>query len=226
MQKEINKLEIELIKEDSDKEFSSSAYYVCNFCEKNFKLNKNKHQLFEKLSRGKIHCPFCLQNNFNQKSNKNILILSFRAIINYYYKQLYLENKKMYFTEIVDYIEAHKKVGLSNPIFRYDDESMLFFVDFSKVGKGPHKMPLKEVHKTVINILVCFNINQWFFQSTKTEKLFEKFRDAVEKFHINRYRPENIKILCPTLAGINATSETISHESFKEFSKKKLFLKP
>jgi hypothetical protein len=209
------------IKESLNGELSEKIFYKCEFCEKTAELYPYSRRMHEKLSGGSFYCGFCLGNNFNNKNNKNILILSFRAIIGYYYYNNYLTTmsayNKMWLSEINDYIEIHRKVGLQNPVFRYDPESFLWFVDFSKVGRGRKKIGINEVLKTIVNILSCFNLYH-IMSSIKLHKVYEKFQEAIVKFHSNRYRPEKRKMLIPTLVGCSGY-ETKEKEAIMEYSR-------
>ena len=223
-QKQIN---LEQIDENLEGgELAEEIYYNCTFCEKYVGLEPEARKLCEKLSGNKFFCTFCLQNNLHTKSNRSILPVSFRGIIAYYHHMLYLGQKKIYFSEIEDYIKAHKQVGLANPVFRYDDESFMWFIDFNKVGKGKKKISIVEIQKTIVNILACFNLTT-NADGIKLSKLFEKYNDAIGKFYSQRYRPPNKKILSPTLMGCGGSvdNKTSDFEFYKTFSKKNLYLR-
>lgn len=103
----------------------------------------------------------------------------------------------MWLSEISDYIKAHEQAGLQNPVFHYDPETYLWFVDFSKVGNGRKKIEIEDVLKTVMNILTCFNLYE--YANGGMHSFYNKYRDAIVKFHEQRYRPEDRPFLIPTL---------------------------
>lgn len=179
-------------------ELADKIYLECHFCQKFIAVYPEYRKLYEKLSGNYFHCNYCLQNNLNNKNNRHVLILTFRGIIAFYDLILYKE-KKIYKSEISDFISSHQATGLLNPAFRYDPESYLWFVDFNKVGHGAKKISLKDVLKTVVNMLTCFNFKQ--IDGIRTHDVYIKYEEAIEKFYTNRYRPTNKKILAPTLLG-------------------------
>lgn len=198
-------------------ELSDKVIKKCYFCEKKCEFQENS--LHQKLSGDRFYCLFCLRNNLNTKNNRNVLILSFRSIIGSFYNQNYLLNRKLWLCEIEDYIEAHIKAGSENPLFLYDPESMLWFVDFNKVGNSKKKIPVDEVYKTVISILATFNISENSF-NVKMSVLFKKYKDAIELFYRKRYRPPHTKILVPSF-GESATDEKTKTFVFQDLKAKK-----
>ena len=202
-------------------DLAEKVYYECMFCSKRVGLYAQQRSLCEKLSGPDFYCMFCLRNGFYTKNNRNVLILSFRAIIGYYYKSFYLgPQRKMYFSEIEDYIKAHVKVGLENPVFYYDPDTMLWFIDFSKVGRGNKKIKMADVLKTISNILAAFNLERNQIQS---KSLYEKYKESIDKFYKARWRPEGKKTLVPTLQGCEGYySPKINMEETRLFTSDKL----
>jgi hypothetical protein len=161
--------------------------------------------LLDKLSGpAAFYCPFCLRHNLHTKNNRNVLILSFRSIIGYFYYQNYIfsysESQKIWLSELEDFITAHVEAGETNPLFVYDPETLFWFVDFSRVGNSKKKVPLEEVLKTVVNILTCFNFSETI-PNLKMSAFYSKYKTAIESFYERRYRPDERKILVPTFAG-------------------------
>ena len=153
-------------------------------------------------------------------------MLSFRSIIGFYYYHLYLSNEKLYHSQIEDFINSHEATGLQNPLFQYDPDTFMWFIDFSRVGKGKKKISLREIKKTIINILICFNLPE-NIEHIKPSKLFDKYEEAILKFHQERYRPENKKILIPTLVNCGGICDnrTIEQESLKSFIRNNFLVK-
>jgi len=185
-------------------ELSDKIYYECMFCGKRVGLYPNQRRLCETLSGHNFYCIFCLRNNFNTNNNRNILILSFRAIVGYYYYTFYLNSRKMYYSQIEDYINIHIKTGLENPVFYYDNETMLWFIDFSKVGRGNKKIKICEIFKTITNIITCFNLDT-NLGNNKSCVLYDKYKEAIEKFYTSRWRPDGKRMLLPTLQGCESS---------------------
>lgn len=189
---------------ESSGELSDTIFRKCFFCEKSCQITPEQSFLIQKMSGpGNFYCPFCLRHNLHNKSSRNTLILSFRSIIGYLYFQNYLhsmDRNKLWISEIEDHIASHEQAGLVNPLFLYDSETMLWFVDFSKVGHSKKKVPLDEVLKTVVSILTSFNLSKTV-PNLSTATLFNKYSAAIKLFYDSRHRPENKKMLIPTLTG-------------------------
>jgi len=195
-------------------ELSNKVLEKCVFCHKSIILNANNSFTIKKLSGPeRTFCPFCLRNGFYTKKNKHILILSFRSIIaSLYYHNYLISNRKLWLSQIHEYIDIHEKVGLKNPLFSYDPESYLWFVDFTRVGQGKKNLPLIEVHRTIIDILTCFNMEH-FFGPCSQEDTFSKYRDAINLFYEKRFRPRKRRMLIPTFP----TNLKLSPEKFRNF---------
>ena len=205
-------------------ELSDIVHYECAFCMKTIGLHAAQRKLCEKLSGSEFYCPFCLRHGFNSKANKHVLVMSFRAIAGYYYyeKYVYTNNRNLWISEIRDYMDRHEATGLQNPVFVYDPSTFQWFVDFSKIGRGKRKVRVAEVYKTTINILSCFNLTE-HIPIVKMAKFYEKYREAIEKFYTQRYRPEGKRLLIPTLQGCGIyDSKKFSIDNTKVLSPKHL----
>lgn len=185
-------------------ELSDKIHYECRFCGKTCGLATETREICERIA-GPDHfyCPFCIRHGYYTKASQHILVLSFRGIFGHFYYNFYCcknrHGRQMWLSEIRDYIETHAKVGLQNPLFNYDPDTYLWFVDFSKVGTGRKKVAVEEVLKTVTNILSCFNLYQ--HSGTQINGLYNKYREAIVKFHSHRYRPKDRPFLIPTITG-------------------------
>lgn len=199
-------------------ELCEKIYCKCNFCEKTCEVFPDQFSPINKLSgEGNFYCAFCLRHNFHTKNSKNILILSFRGIIAQFYYQNYITQQMMYISQIEDFIESHQKAGLVNPCFSYDPETMLWFIDFSKIGNTKKKIPIEEIYKTVLSILVSFNLFEF---SANMSGMYKKYKDAIELFYTKRQRPENKKMLIPTLGYNSRNVERIRNFILKDLNKK------
>lgn len=177
---------------------SDSFYKKCYFCEKDCHSQSINKNITERLS-ARFHCHFCLRKGYHVKNNRNILMLSFRSIIGHFYYTNYLTitaGRKMYLSDIEDYIESHKKAGLFNPVFDYDPESFIWFVDFDKVGES--KCTIEIILQTVVSILSCFNLTR-MVPGVSTATLFRKYKDAIMTFYQTRRRLVTRRILSPSL---------------------------
>lgn len=222
----VQEVDIQESEKDADGLSEGFAYY-CYFCEKMVKTTSSYNRVCEKLVRSKnFYCPFCVRNKFYTKNRWNILQLSFRGIISYiYYKYYRTKNRKIYLSEIKDMIEAHEKVGLYNPLFRYDPDTFIWFVDFSLVGKDKRKIEVEEVEKTVINILTCFNLNE-IIMGMMSDKLLDKYTEAIQLFYSNRQRPDGKRLLVPTLSGCGGTAEqNFDYDKCRNFLPKNLIIR-
>lgn len=197
-------------------ELSERIYRTCHFCEKQteiFSLNKKINQRL--TGSNQFFCQFCLRHDHHTKNSRDVLIMSFRSILGYYYQQYY--HKRMWLSEIKDYETSHVQTGLQNPVFSYDPETLLWFVNFAKVGMSKKKIKVEEILKTILNILVCFNL-PLEVPELHFCRFFSKYKDAVLSFHTKRYRPEGRKMLIPTFINCAAFAKNLDETRF--FSRK------
>lgn len=217
----ICRVKLELLPSSPSGELSEHVFRKCSFCNKHCQLNNSQFQLVEKLSGpDNFYCVSCLRHGFNTRGNRDILILSFRSIIGYFYLQNYIQaesGQKLWITQIENYIDAHQKTGFTNPLFQYDPETMLWFIDFSKVGLSKKKIHLSEILKTVWNILISFDLNK-NIPEVDIISLYSKYKIAIESFYQKRYRPKNRRMLIPTLASTGASEpKTCSFDKLRNF---------
>jgi hypothetical protein len=117
-------------------------------------------------------------------------MLSFRAVFGWWYYQQYCSARVASYAVIEDMIKHHTKAGLVNPIFFYDPESYLWFIDFSRVSQDKKGVRIEEVIQTVGDIRSCF---------VHTARFAEKYSKAIKKFYTNRTRPPDRRVCIPTL---------------------------
>ena len=219
--KSVNLLEFRLAKKVDD-ELSDTIYYECQFCNKIVSLDEDSRRMCEKVSGGSFFCPFCIRHGFSSKSNRDVFMLSFRGVIGYYYYAYYCHSNKnhMYLSQIRDLIETHAWTGLENPVFSYDPETFMWFVDFSRVGQGKRKLSLDDVLLTTEVILKCFGMDD-LCGSSDFGGCFTK---AIEEFYSNRHRPLHQKQLIPTLNGIGDLNDDET-ECIRHFTYNNLILR-
>lgn len=198
----ISQVRLKLIPATLSGELSEKIFRKCCFCEKTCESGKPQSQLLDSLSGpGNFYCSFCLRHSLNNKGNRDVLILSFRSIIGYFYFQNYLQisnGKKLWISQIEDHITAHYQAGIVNPLFLYDPETMLWFVNFARVGSGKKKIPLEEIMKTIMNILSTFNLET--ISGLNIDLLHLKYKESISQFYHKRFRPADRLMLIPTLA--------------------------
>lgn len=191
------------------------SYRRCNFCSKETTLKSHAAAIASQLSgANKFYCTFCLRHKLNTKNSKNTLVLSFRGLIGYYYYAFHMLPKVpiMYLTQLRDFIDLHVAVGQQNPLFTYDEESYLWFIDFSRIGKHKDQLPIEEVLKTVSEIIMSFGMFD-YIKDIKPHILYQKYEEAIQVFYHQRKRPENARILSPTLIKTGA-SETAPEKPY------------
>jgi hypothetical protein len=196
----------ELAVENAGNELSDTFYHNCMFCEKLVKVSSNNFESCRRLGGGKFYCPFCLRNDFHYRSSKNVLIVSYRAIFAQYYHQNYLDNepdssKRLWLSDIKDMISNHERTGLNCPVFSYDPTTYLWFIDFNKIGSDSRKAPILDVQSTAMAILCSFRMSD-IYGLYALEDMWKKFDKAIVLFYENRQRPDNRRMLIPTLNGI------------------------
>lgn len=179
------------------------VYCKCNFCNKLTAVTPHSRFFSDRLaSQNRFFCNFCIRNDYYQPNHQNVLILTYRGIIGYYYYAYNTAPKTptMYSVDIQDYIDLHVKCGLQNPIFQYDSETLCWFVDFGKIGKTRKKMPVESVLTTIIEQLACFNLYD-NVRGSSPSKLYKKYENAVTEFYQHRTRVNDERIFAPTLWG-------------------------
>jgi hypothetical protein len=227
---QIADIKIEPIHEKLNGALANEVYYECTFCQKTvLPLVDDLKAMYANLSGLRYHCPFCIRQGFNTRNNKHVLILSFRAIIGYYYHYHYDSTTlepRLYYSEIKEIVSSHAEAGLTNPVFHYDPETYLWFVDFGKVGHGRKKIFVNDVLKTISNILLCFNLSQHLI-NPKIPILYDKYAEAIRKWYENRTRPEGKRMLIPTLLGCGAVPNPIGFtiDETKNFTSKDLLMR-
>lgn len=222
------KVSLKKVKHAKNDQLSNNVCYECSFCNKTVKIHACNMKACENLTNnGSFYCPFCLRHSLNTKNSRDILTLSFRAVVGALYYGFYLGKtqplRAIWFSELKDYIQNHIEVGLQNPLFSYDHETMLWLVNFSKVGRGKKKTSLDTVLITVSEMLNCFKLNKYFSEGN-VQIHYAKYKEAIEKFYSHRTRPPDRKFLIPTLTCMNETNK-FKLESTRNFSSKKLILK-
>jgi len=205
----VNEIDIEKKEISSDEHLCEDFMFFCRFCSKKIKSTSKYNNINKVLVRSNsYYCPFCIRNQFYTKRKKHILQLSFRGIIGYLYWKYYrAKDKKLYLNEIKDMISDHEKVGLQNPAFNYDPDTLIWFVDFSLVGPNKRQLDIEEINRTIVNILACFNLSE-IITIPMNHKLFEKYKEAIDLFYQKRQRPENKRLLVPTFAGCGGVMAT------------------
>lgn len=172
----------------------SNIYTVrCCFCDKIFVSDGR----FPCLEGQQTYCVFCFRHGFNFRSNRNVLIMSYRAILAHYYYHGYLGGNVSH-SAIRWLIEEQEKVGLRNPVFTYDPETFLWFVDFNRIGNTSKKVPLGRVLEDANLMLKTLDLNEWV-PGNPYEKTWKKYEEAIKGYYHKRQRPKNRRMLIPTL---------------------------
>lgn len=186
----------------------------CNFCHKDSVMKETTYKDAFQLGHGYFYCPFCVRNRFNYKKREHILLMDFKGIIGFYINYLYSEGT-IYNFQIIDYIRKHSITGLKNPIFSYDHESMLWFVDFTRVGNTKNKVPIESVIQNTKNIIQSFDVNK-NIKNCNPQKILDKYEESINDFYVSRKRPEGKRILSPTLKNCTYRAQ-IDWDLTKEF---------
>lgn len=208
---EVTEVEIVPVENAIDLEGNSKVYRKCAFCEHETLLTGVSKTLLGKLSPpGKFYCSHCMRHNYHTRDGKHVMMLTFRGIFGYFYYEFYAFPKSvthMYLSEIQDHIDLHVAVGMQNPVFSYNPENYCWFLDFRKIGASKKKLPIESVYSTIAEILASFNL-PYNVRNIQLNKLYEKYREAIEKFHKERYRPDGQKLCVPTLKGCGVSDWT------------------
>lgn len=190
---------------------ADSFFRTCAFCQKVITINKDTLQTVSNLSGQSQYCTFCLRHNF--KINRHVLGLSYRALIGYYYRDLYLEKQTLYFTELTDMIEEHVAEGMAHPAFIYDASNYMWYINFTMIGDSSNKGPIDEVQKTVLRILHRFRIGKLCGLYAESQ-FYLRMEKSIKSYYKMRKRPPERKFLIPTLKDlVHHSNESIWDES-------------
>lgn len=191
---------VDIDKLKTEKSVASYTYRSCAFCTKTVFLNLLNSQSIIHLSKSSSYCSFCLRNNFHHRSSSNVLMMSFRGIIGFYYHKFYnVTPPTIWLNQIQEFIDRHISIGLANPVFTYDPYTFLWFIDFNRIGKGSQKAPFAEVAITVKSMFNAFKLTK-YRSATASKEMWDKFNKALKLFYNQRKRPKDRKMLIPTLS--------------------------
>jgi hypothetical protein len=214
----IEKERIDVELKSGNLETDAQVFKRCNFCEKETLVTSET--FVEKLCQpGNFYCRFCLRHEYNNRDSRNILMLTMRSVFGYYFWQFYYcpTRPTIWISEIKDYINLHAEIGLKNPLFNYDPETYLWFINFRRIGDSKKKLPLKEVNRTIVEMLASFNLH-FRVKGLLMCEFYSKYATAISEFYHKRHRPEGKKLLAPTFKGcgspewgtLNAVNQTIT----------------
>jgi hypothetical protein len=195
-------IQLEKIYSAKNQELADNIHTACNFCDNIININSLDIKQCLNLGHGKMYCTFCLKHQFYQKDSHNILILTFKEIIDCFYNNFYnVTNRTMWLSDIEPLVEEHIKIGLQHPLFFYNSQNKLWHIDFRRIGETKHKLPIRTVSETIQLILESFNLRK-YFPSINEKELLSRYDKAIKLFYRNRKRPIKKKILAPTLNGL------------------------
>lgn len=198
------------------KDFSEVFYRNCKFCSKISKVIPSNSSSCVNLGGKYFYCSFCLRNNFHHKSSVNVLSMSFKAIIGYYYYRYYRSDHTLYCSEINRMIERHRVVGLTNPVFNYDSSTYLWFIDFNRIGNHRRKAPFAEVVETTKLIFEKFRVKEVMGDNIE-DAFWQKIEKAITLFYEQRKRPKGKRTLVPTFSDLLPANVAPSGQTAVDF---------
>lgn len=221
----VHDIEVEKIESGESNELSNTLHRVCTFCDKVVRVSNRNFKTCQNLSGNKFYCPFCLRNNFHHRSSRDVLIMSYRGIIGYYYYRFYdISPRKLWMSEIEANINKHSYIGLQNPVLSYDPSTYLWFINFGLVGNTKSKAPFDEVLYVIKAMYDVFNIKNNFSQYV-ADFVWDKFSKALTLFYQKRKRPKDRRILIPTFINCVYQEKQPFYDFTREFVKFNLVIK-
>lgn len=222
---QVHDVQVSKIEAQTGHELSDNFFRVCVFCEKLMRITPANFDSCIRLGGGRFYCPFCLRNNHHHRSSRNVLILSYRSIIGYYYYRFYEATpQRMYLSEIEAMIEKHQKLGLQNPTFSYDPHTYLWFIDFNRIGNDKHKAPFDEIKDTAKAMYETFDLKTKLSPYVETQ-MWDRFEKAITLFYEKRKRPRDKRMLIPTMSKLINNEKDAFMETTREFIRNNLVLK-
>lgn len=195
----VNPVELKPLPASPDGELTEKVHRKCNFCEKNVTFGVTGEVLKKLSGPDSVYCAFCLRNGFNTANVRNVLPFSLRGIFGHYFYELTVsQHKRLAVCEVEDFVECHRAVGLLNPTLKYDDETLVWFADFSRVGVGRKQIPFDEILKSVVNMLACCDL-PGLVPEVSPAVLFDKYKEGMKSFYSKRKIPGKNRLLAPTL---------------------------
>jgi hypothetical protein len=216
---QIRTVALEKIEDTIRGELSSNYYGICHFCGKIVLVKSTSAIAMSVINKDKdFHCPFCIRNAFNSEEvTKNVLVFSFRAIIGYYHACLYKARpRKLYYTQIEEYINEHVEIGLQSPLLAYDPDTFKWFADFGLIGQDQEAY--EELKVLIAMMYASFRVEHHMWKKTSAE-YWEKFVKAVDEFMISRVRPDEKKHLIPTFIGLVNNVNPLFLEQTRNFER-------
>lgn len=190
---------------------------ICSFCGRKDWIAPEKFQQHADLAHGKYHCAFCLRHGHHYKDARNILLLNFLGIIGYYYHNLYdVEPRKMWLSQIARYVDLHESIGVKNPVFSYDRETGMWFINFNRVGKGKHEVSVEQIHATIREIVAIMEVDKRIVAGNE-HQIIRKYVEAIDLYYTQRQYPHDKLALSPTMKGC-VQSNIKDFETTKNFS--------
>lgn len=174
---------------------SEQVKLICDFCGKKFSPNTILRRL---AGQDAYYCTFCVRHRFHTKEQRHIFLLSFQSIIGYYYTDPHIHQKATVL-QINDLISRQITTGLNHPLFFYDYETSIWFVDFARIGDSKRKTRLNTVLNTIYAMLSSLSVSS-FIPNMDVERFTRKITDAFIQFQKTRKRPGNKQIFCPTIS--------------------------
>ncbi len=194
-----------------------SPLQICDFCGK-LVTSGDFIPVLERLAGpGRFFCGFCVRHRNHTKLGRQVLAFSFRGLVAYLYYETYVAMRLLSFSELEDRIAAHVRVGLDNPVFSYDPETLLWHVDFSRIGDTKKKLPIEYARETMKLALSKLTLPT-LLPRVQWSKLEDKYVEAFDAFYQKRARPHSHRLLIPTLKGcVPNDGKTQLWDKHKEF---------
>lgn len=167
------KHEIKITK-TSENDFLTYKITKCDFCGETSLVYNQYYDIYQKISKNNSYCNFCLRNELYKKSQKDITIFTFKPIIIKYYK-LYLR-KVIFYSQVLDFLESHKNTGLLHPAFHYNEDSLNWFVNLTKINND------EDLKQHILNILCCFNINYLSLNNNSIINKIKNYKSNKQKY--------------------------------------------
>lgn len=198
---EYNKIEFEEIDTQNLCE-NETIHCRCAFCDKRCVVYPKDRWFGEQLTCSETYyCDFCLRHDYYMNHSKNVMVLSFKGILGYYFYSYHVLPKttsQMTVAEVQEFIDGQYRIGMNNPVFNYNKADFTWFIDFNKIGKGKRKIPVDYVLKTIIAQLTYLNLYE-NVPGVSPKKVYNKYQEAVMTFY--KKREKDSKVFIPTLWG-------------------------
>lgn len=194
-------------------EIADEFYKQCSYCDKQVLVDSQSIlKMPRSMLSGDMSCRFCARRGMHAK---RFFAFSTRSVVCQLSEILSSQqnNQLMYQCQLLDYVESHRASGLKNYCLDYDEESFNWFVDLGMVGDTDDRVSEREIHKSVVEMLACFNPTVF---GIDLQPAFSQIRDRLSE-SVKSQEPRG-SVFVPTFGGMRVSQSRASSFTISDIS--------